>query len=217
VTNRDGTLNLAEQAAECGVSRFIFLSSIGVNGAATSGSPFRRDDPPSPHSDYAVSKLEAEIGLREIARRSKLEVVVIRSPAIYGQNAPGNFRLIQKFIKYGIPLPFGSIRNKRSLVAIENIVSFLTVCIDDERAKNELFLVSDDEDLSTLEITELLGQLVGRKPRTVKISPKILRFGLTLMGRRRAAVSLICDLQLSIEDSQKVLDWSPPFNPRILS
>lgn len=215
LTNTQGTLNLAEQAAECGVSRFIFLSSIGVNGAVTSGLPFSFDDSPSPHSPYAVSKMEAEIGLREIARRKSLDVVIIRPPAIYGKNAPGNFGLIQKFIKYGIPLPFGSIDNKRSLVSIENIVSFIKACIEHERAENELFLVSDDDDLSTLEIVELLGKLIGKKPKTVKLPLKLLWCILTILGKRKAAVSLMSDLQLDIDRSRELLEWSPPFSPRM--
>ena len=215
LTNTQGTLNLAEQAAECGVSRFIFLSSIGVNGAVTSGIPYSSNDSPSPHSPYAVSKLEAEIGLREIARRTTLDVVIIRPPAIYGKNAPGNFGLIQKFIKYGIPLPFGSIDNKRSLVAIENIVSFITVCIEHQRAENELFLVSDDNDLSTLEIVELLGKLIGKKPKTVKLPLKLLWCVLTILGKRKAAVSLMSDLQLDVVRSRELLEWSPPFSPRM--
>lgn len=215
MTNTKGTLNLAEQAAECGVSRFIFLSSIGVNGAITSGLPFSFDDSPSPHSPYAISKMEAEIGLREISRRKSLDVVIIRPPSIYGKNAPGNFGLIQKFIKYGIPLPFGSINNKRSLVAIENIVSFITVCIEHERAENELFLVSDDDDLSTLEIVELLGKLIGKKPKTVDLPLKLLWCILTILGKRKAAVSLMSDLQLDVGRSRELLEWSPPFSPRM--
>ena len=215
LTNTQGTLNLAEQAAECGVSRFIFLSSIGVNGAVTSGIPYSSNDSPSPHSPYSVSKLEAEIGLCGIARRTTLDVVIIRSPAIYGKNAPGNFGLIQKFIKYGIPLPFGSIDNKRSLVAIENIVSFITVCIEHPRAENELFLVSDDHDLSTLEIVELMGKIIGKKPKTVKLPLKLLCFILTILGQRKAAVSLMSDLQLDIARSRELLEWSPPFSPRM--
>ena len=215
LTNTQGTLNLAEQAAECGVSRFIFLSSIGVNGAVTSGLPFSFDDSPYPHSPYAVSKLEAEIGLREIARCSDLDVVIIRPPAIYGKNAPGNFGLIQKFINYGIPLLFGSIDNKRSLVAIENIVSFITVCIEHQKAKNELFLVSDDDDLSTLEIVELLGKIIGKKPNMVKLPLKLLWCILTILGKRKAAVSLMSDLQLDVDRSLELLEWSPPFSPRI--
>ena len=214
-TNMQGTLNLAEQAAECGVSRFIFVSSIGVNGAETSGLPFRPNDSPSPHSPYAVSKLEAEIGLRGIAKRTSLDVVIIRSPAIYGKNAPGNFGLIQKFIKYGIPLPFGSIDNKRSLVAIENVVSFITVCIEHQRAANELFLVSDDDDLSTLEIVELMGKLIGKKPKTVKLPLKLLWCIFTILGKRKAGVSLMSDLQLDVDRSRELLEWSPPFSPRM--
>ena len=215
LTNTQGTLNLAEQAAECGVSRFIFLSSIGVNGAVTSGIPFSPNDSPSPHSPYAVSKLEAEIGLRGIARRTTLDVVIIRPPAIYGKNAPGNFGLIQKFIKYGIPLPFGSIDNKRSLVAIENIVHFITVCIEHQSAENELFFVSDDDDLSTLEIVELLGRLIGKKSKTVKVPLKLLWCVLAILGKRRAAVSLMSDLQLDVDRSRELLEWSPPFSPRM--
>jgi nucleoside-diphosphate-sugar epimerase len=214
-TNTQGTLNLAEQAAAYGVSRFIFLSSIGVNGAVTSGFPFRANDSPSPHSPYAVSKLEAEVGLREIANRTNLDVVIIRAPAIYGRNAPGNFGLILKFIKYGIPLPFGLIYNKRSLVAIENIVSFIRVCIDHQRAANELFLVSDDDDLSTLEIAELLGKLIGKKPKTVKLPLKLLWCILTILGKRKAGVSLMSDLQLDVDRSRELLEWSPPFSPRM--
>tara|TARA_Y200000002_G_scaffold382783_1_gene401283 strand:+ start:1110 stop:2036 length:927 start_codon:yes stop_codon:yes gene_type:complete len=212
--NTEGTLNLAEQAAECGVSRFIFLSSIGVNGSMTSGIPFSSNDVPYPHSPYAVSKLEAEIGLRAIADRSSLELVIIRSPAIYGKNAPGNFGLIEKFIRLGIPLPFGSINNKRSLVAIENIVSFIIICIENKKAKNELFLVSDDEDLSTLEIIQLMGKLIGKNPRTFRLPVKLLRGMLTILGKRQAAVSLISDLQVDIDHSREVLEWSPPFSPR---
>lgn len=214
-TNTQGTLNLAEQAAECGVTRFIFLSSIGVNGAVTSGIPFSPDDVVSPHSPYAVSKYEAEIGLREIASRTSMDLVVIRSPAIYGKNAPGNFGLIEKFIRYGIPLPFGSIDNKRSLVAIENIVSFIFECIENQRAGNELFLVSDNDDLSTPEIVELMGNLIGKNPKTIKFPIKLLWSMFTLLGKRKAAVSLMADLQLDVNRSLELLEWSPPFNPRM--
>jgi nucleoside-diphosphate-sugar epimerase len=215
LTNTQGTLNLAEQAAKCGVSRFIFLSSIGVNGAVTFGIPFSPSDSPSPQSPYAVSKLEAEIGLRGIARRTTLDVVIIRPPAIYGKNAPGNFGLIEKFIRYGIPLPFGSIDNKRSLVAIENIVSFITVCIEHQRAENGLFLVSDDDDLSTLEIVKLVGKLIGKKSKTVKLPLKLLWCILTILGKRKATVSLMSDLQIDVDRSRELLEWSPPFSPRM--
>jgi nucleoside-diphosphate-sugar epimerase len=214
-TNTQGTLNLAEQAAESGVSRFIFLSSIGVNGAMTSGIPFSPNDVPSPHSPYAVSKLEAEIGLRQLASRYSMDVVIIRSPAIYGKNAPGNFGLIEKFIRYGIPLPFGSIDNKRSLVAIENIVSFIVECIENQSAKNELLFVSDNDDLSTLEVVELMGKLIEKNPKTIRFPIKLLRSIFAIIGKRKAADSLMEDLQLDADRSLELLKWSPPFNPRM--
>ena len=214
LTNTQGTLNLAEQALECGVFRFVFVSSIGVNGAMTSGEPFTNKDLPSPHSPYAVSKMEAEQSLIELSKRTNLEVVIIRSPAIYGKNAPGNFGLIKKLIKYGVPLPVGSIHNKRSLVSIENIVSFIMLCIDHPKVANEIFLVSDGDDLSTLEVVELMGKLIGKKAKTVKCSPQLLWFILTILGKRKTAVSLMLDLQLNIDRSRTLLEWSPPFNPR---
>ena len=215
-TNTIGTLNLAEQAANSGVSRFIFLSSIGVNGAATSGMPFNVDDSPSPHSPYAVSKLEAEIGLRAIAKRTSLDVVIIRPPAIYGKNAPGNFGLIEKFIRIGIPLPVGSINNKRSLVAIENVVSFIAVCIEHNKAVNKLFFVSDNEDLSTREIVQLMGKIIGKKPKIVKLPLKFLWFMFKRLDRQKSGGSLMLDLQLDIDHSLELLGWSPPFSPKVV-
>lgn len=216
VVNVSGTLNLAEQAAAFGVSRFIFLSSIGVNGSMTSGQPFNPDDIPLPHSPYAVSKLEAETGLLDIAKRTNLDIVIIRSPAIYGINAPGNFGLIEKFIKCGIPLPVGSIHNKRSLVAIKNLVNFIALCIDHEKAANELFFVSDNEDLSTLEVVKLMGKLLGKKPIITKFPLVCLWFIFNILGKQKAGESLMTDLQLDIGRSREVLGWSPPFNPKEL-
>lgn len=213
--NTLGTLNLAEQAAEYGISRFIFLSSIGVNGAVTSGLPFTPNDPPFPHSPYAVSKLEAEIGLRKIGERTNLEVVIIRAPAIYGENAPGNFGLIARFVKYGIPLPVGSICNSRSLVAIKNLVNFITLCIEHQKAANELFLVSDNEDLSTIEVVKLMGKLVGKKPKIVKFSLRLLWFIFKCLGKHKAGESLMADLQLDSDLCWELLEWSPPFSPKV--
>ncbi|MDC1322467.1 NAD-dependent epimerase/dehydratase family protein [Pseudomonadales bacterium] len=214
--NTSGTLNLAEQAAASGVSRFIFLSSIGVNGGETAGLPFNTYDAPHPHSAYAISKLEAEIGLLEIAKRTNLDVVIIRSPAIYGKNAPGNFGLIERFIKYGIPLPVGSIDNKRSLVAIKNLVSFITLCIEHQKAANGLFFVSDNEDLSTLEVVKLMGALVGKKPSIIKCPLICLRFIFKVLGKQKAGESLMSNLQLDSDRSGELLGWSPPFSPKKL-
>ena len=214
LTNTAASLNLAEQAADCGVSRFIFLSSIGVNGAVTSGVPFKSDDVPLPHTPYAISKLEAEIGLQLIAKRTNMEVVIIRSPAVYGKSAPGNFGLIEQFIKYNIPLPLGSINNKRSLVCIQNLVSFIALCIVNDKAANRLFLVSDNEDLSTPEIVELMGRLVKKAPKLIQFPLKPLWFIFNLIGKQKAAQSLMTDLQLDISCTRELLGWNPPFDPR---
>jgi len=213
--NTVATLNLAEQAAKCGVARFIFLSSIGVNGAYTTGVPFRSDDVTSPHSPYAVSKYEAEIGLKLISKREKMEVVIIRAPAIYGVNAPGNFGLIEKFIRNGIPLPLGSIKNKRSLVSMENLVSLISVCIKHEKAGNRVLLVSDDNDLSTPEIVRLLSKLVNKEAKLVNIPIKFLKIIFWVLGRAKSGESLMGDLVLDSKPTQDLLGWSPPFNPRL--
>lgn len=212
--NTLGTLNLAEQAAELGISRFIFLSSIGVNGAFTSGQPFTPNDPPFPRSPYAISKLEAEIGLRKISERTNLEVVIIRAPAVYGKNAPGNFRLLAQFIKYGLPLPVGSIYNRRSLVAVKNLVSFIALCIEHQKARNRLFIVSDNEDLSTVEVVKLMGKFVGKKPRIIKFSLILLRFMFKCLGKHKVGESLLEDLQVDSDLCQELLEWSPAFSPR---
>ena len=216
LTNTSATLNLAEQAARCGVSRFIFLSSIGVNGSKTADKIFHYNDSPSPHSPYAVSKFEAEIGLREIAERTNLDVVIIRSPAIYGRNAPGNFCLLVKCIRYGLPIPVGSIRNKRSLVSVENIVSFIIACVEHKGAANELFLISDGEDLSTIQLLNVLGKLVGKKPVIFRFSLKFLRFLFMLLGKIKAGESLMENLQLDSKRSRDLLNWTPPFSPKTL-
>ena len=216
LTNTSATLNLAEQAAACGVSRFIFLSSIGVNGNKTDKKIFHYNDSPSPHSPYAVSKFEAEIGLREISERTNLEVVIIRSPAIYGKNAPGNFGLLEKFIRYGLPIPVGSIRNKRSLVSVENIVSFIIACIEHKAAANKLFLISDGEDLSTIQLLNVLGKLVRKKPVIFKFSLKLLRLLFICLGKKKAGESLMENLQLDSKRSRDLLNWTPPFSPKTL-
>ncbi len=212
--NTLGTLNLAEQAAELGISRFIFLSSIAVNGAFTSGLPFTPNDPPFPHSPYAMSKLEAEIGLRKLSKRSNLEVVIIRAPAVYGKNAPGNFRLLAQFIRYGIPLPVGSICNRRSLVSIKNLVSFIVLCIEHQKVENKLFIVSDNEDLSTVEVVKLMGKFVGKKPRIIKFSLILLRFIFKCLGKQKVGQSLMEDLQVDSDLCEELLGWSPPFSPK---
>ena len=162
-TNCLGTLNLAKQAANFGVKRFIFLSSIKVNGERTQPNmPFRFDDLRKAEDDYAKSKAEAEIGLLQIAKESQLEVVIIRSPLVYGPGVKANFEALLKLASKNLPLPFGSIKNKRGFVAIDNLASLIISCIDHPKAANQLFLVSDDNDISTSELFTIMVEAFGK-------------------------------------------------------
>ena len=162
--NTDLTLNLARQAATAGVKRFIFLSSIRVDGNQNS-KPFLESDASNPQEPYAISKHEAEQGLFKLAERTDLEVVIIRPPLVYGVNAPGNFGRLLHWVnaKYPIPLPFGSINNSRSLVALDNLVDFIILCISHKKAANEVFLISDREDLSTTQLLRKIANTFDKK------------------------------------------------------
>ncbi|MDG1164693.1 MAG: NAD-dependent epimerase/dehydratase family protein, partial [Porticoccaceae bacterium] len=194
--NTLGSLNLAKQAITSGISRFVFVSSIGVNGAITKGSPFCVESAVEPHSPYAVSKLEAEVGLMQLVRNSSMELVIIRPPAIYGQNAPGNFGLIEKAVRWRVPLPFGSLNNKRSLIHLINLSDFIEVCVIHPKAANELFIVADNHDLSTAEIIRVMGTIVGVPAKIFRFPVIMIKLFFTLIGRRKAGDSLLLDLQV---------------------
>jgi nucleoside-diphosphate-sugar epimerase len=211
--NTDATLNLAEQAFKAGVKKFIFLSSIGVNGSSTNGVPYTINDTPLPHSPYAISKFEAEKGLDEISKRTGLQVIIIRSPAIYGKNAPGNFGLIEKFIRKGIPMPVGLINNKRSLVSIENLTDFISVIAAHPKKIEGVFFVSDGCDLSTLEIVKIMGEIIDKKARIFRFPLVILNLFFSLLGKKKSGDSLMLDFQFDISVSLKALEWDPPFKP----
>jgi nucleoside-diphosphate-sugar epimerase len=166
--NVQGTLNLARQAAAAGVRRFVFVSSIKVNGEATQpGSPFTADDAPAPLDAYGVSKMEAEQGLREIARQTGMEVVIIRPPLVYGPGVKANFSAMMRWLKRGVPLPLGAIHNQRSLVALDNLVDLIVTCLTHPAAANQTFLVSDGEDVSTTELLRRMGQAMGHPARLI--------------------------------------------------
>jgi nucleoside-diphosphate-sugar epimerase len=214
--NTLGSLNLAKQAIASGISRFVFVSSIGVNGAVTKNARFCVDSVVGPHSPYAVSKLEAEVGLKQLLRNSSTELVIIRPPAIYGKNAPGNIGLIEKAIRLGVPLPFGSVNNKRSLIHLINLSDFIEVCINHPKAANDLFVVDDNHDLSTAEIIRLMGAIVGVPARMFRFPEIMIKLLFTLIGRRKAGDSLLLDLQVDSEYARKLLNWSPPIDPKDL-
>jgi nucleoside-diphosphate-sugar epimerase len=211
LVNTQATLDMARAAAVAGVRRFIFISSIGVNGGETKGRAFRHDDTPHPHSDYAIAKQEAEEGLALISRGSGLEVVVIRPPLVMGPAAKGNLGLLAKVVGKGLPLPFGSVtRNRRDLVSLDTLASLISVCIDHSAAAGETFLVCDGAPRSTRQIVEKIGGFVGRKPRFLPMPPEFLGLGLKIIGRGSLASQLLGDLEVDIGHTRKTLGWAPP-------
>lgn len=209
--NVDGTLNLARQAAAAGVRRFVFISSIKVNGESTQvGRPFTAADVPAPGDPYGQSKLEAELGLRRLAAVTGMEFVIIRPPLVYGSGVRANFAALMAAVAKGIPLPLGALRNRRSLVGIANLVDLISVCLTHPQAKNQLFLASDGEDVSTPELIRRLAQALGRPARLLPVPPSLLWLGAKLLGRGESIGRLSESLQVDIEYTRKQLQWSPP-------
>lgn len=209
--NVAGTLNFARQAADEGVKRFIFISSIGVNGAETFTTPFGVLDEPAPHSMYALSKYEAELGLQVLASETRIEVVVIRPPLVYGPDAPGNFGVLVRWLKRGLPLPLGAItQNRRSLVALDNLVDLILTCAQHPMAANQTFLVSDGEDLSTTELLKRIGNAMKQPARLLPVPAGLLALAANSLGKKRISQSLLGSLQVDISNTRKTLNWEPP-------
>jgi nucleoside-diphosphate-sugar epimerase len=209
--NVAGTLNLAAQASEAGVERFVFLSSIGVNGNANT-SAFSETDLPRPEGDYAQSKLEAEQGLWDIQRRTGMEIVILRPPLVYGPDAPGNFNSLVRWVQKGVPLPLGAINNKRSLVALDNLVDLIITCIDHPAAANQVFLAGDGQDVSTTELLRGVGQAMGKPARLIPVPAGMLTFGAGLLGKKAVAQRLLGSLQVDISKARNLLGWEPPLS-----
>lgn len=209
--NVRGTLNLARQAAAEGVRRFLFISSIKVNGEYTVlGRPFTADDPPAPVDPYGVSKREAEDDLRQLAVESGMEVVIIRPPLVYGPGVKANFLSMMRWLNRGIPLPLGAMYNQRSLVALDNLVNLIVTCIEHPAAANQIFLVSDGEDLSTTELLKRMGRMLGRPARLLPIPPSMLELGAAMLHKRELSKRLCRSLQVDITKTRACLNWSPP-------
>jgi nucleoside-diphosphate-sugar epimerase len=206
-----GTLNLASQAAAAGIKRFVFISSIGVNGSQTSvGKPFSEADHPEPHNAYALSKWEAEQGLVKIAAETGLDVVIIRPPLVYGCNAPGNFGSLTHAVQCGWPLPLGSVHNQRSLVALDNLVDFIVTCISHPQAANHTFLVSDGQDLSTTELVRGMAKANGVSARLLPVPVWALKVGASLLGKGDEVQRLCGNLHVDISKARNLLGWVPP-------
>jgi UDP-N-acetyl-alpha-D-quinovosamine dehydrogenase len=208
--NVEGTLNLARQAVAASVRRFVFLSTIKVNGDRTEpGVPFKADDPPAPTDPYAISKWEAENGLRDLASRTGLEVVIIRPPLVYGPGVKANFLGMMRWLRKGLPLPFGAVKNSRSFVALENLVDLLGTCARHPGAANQIFLASDGEDLSTSALLSRLAMALGRPARLIPVPMPALRGAALLLGKREVFDRLCSSLQVEISKNRQLLSWVP--------
>tara|TARA_R110001583_G_scaffold25289_1_gene91640 strand:+ start:13966 stop:14916 length:951 start_codon:yes stop_codon:yes gene_type:complete len=209
--NVAGTLNLARQAAAAGIRRFVFISSIKVNGEQTLlDTCFTANDLPAPEDPYGISKWEAEEGLQKISHQTGMEVVVIRPPLVYGPSVKGNFASMIKLVDSGLPLPFGAVHNKRSLVALDNLVDLIITCIDHPGAANQTFLVSDGEDVSTTQLFQGVAKAMGKPSRLIPVPASLLQFGATLLGKKAVAQRLLGSLQVDISHTCKCLNWTPP-------
>jgi len=211
--NVSGTLNLARQAKAAGVKRFIYLSSIKVNGEITKPkSPFSSEQQPAPVDPYAISKYEAETGLLQLVAEVGFDVVIIRPPLVYGPGVKANFQLMLDWLSRGIPLPFGGIDNQRSLLALDNLIDLITICVDHPAAKNQIFLAADGEDLSTTELLQRLANALGRPIRLFPLPLKLLEIGAILLGKRTLTQRLCGSLQVDISKAREVLGWTPPLS-----
>jgi len=208
--NADGTLNLARQATRAGVKRFIFISSVKVNGEYNSlGEHFKPDDNFVPDDPYGLSKYEAEQGLLALAERTGMEVVIIRPPLVYGPDVKANFASMIKWVNRGVPFPFGAIHNKRSLVALDNLVSFIIYCIDHPKAANEVFIISDGEDVSTTELLQRVAKAFGKRCLLIPIPVWLMTLAAKLIGKEDMANRLFSSLQVDNSKACDLLGWKP--------
>jgi nucleoside-diphosphate-sugar epimerase len=209
--NVDGTLHLARQAAQAGVKRFIFISSIKVNGEfSPEGKPFIEKVDSAPTDLYGQSKYQAELGLKEIASQTGLEIIIIRPPLVYGPGVKANFATMMKWVKKGIPLPLGAVKNQRSLVYIDNLVDLIITCCDHPNAAGEVFLVSDGYDVTTTQLLKSIAYHMECPARLLPIPTSLMTTCFRLMGKQALAQRLFGSLQLDITKTTDKLGWKPP-------
>jgi nucleoside-diphosphate-sugar epimerase len=211
--NVDGTLALARQAVDAGVKRFVFISSIKVNGELTMpGQKFTPHDAPRPLDPYGMSKANAETGLQEIALGTKMELVIIRPPLVYGPGVKANFHNMMRWLRRGVPLPFGGIRNQRSLVGLDNLVDFIKTCIDHPAAADQIFLAGDGQDMSTPELLRRVATAMGTKARLLPFPEQFLHAAAFMLGKPAVAERLCSSLQIDISATEMLLGWQPPIS-----
>ncbi len=209
--NVEAAVSLARQAVRAGVKRFVFLSSVKVNGEETApGRSFTAQDPPAPEDLYGASKLEAERALRGVADQTGLDLVIIRPSLVYGPGVAGNFAQLVRWVARGLPLPFAAVDNKRTLLALPNLVDLIKTVLASAGASNAILLAGDGEDVSTPQLLTAIGRGLGRPARLLPCPPRLLSAAATLIGKREMARKLLGSLQLDIRPTQARLDWSPP-------
>ena len=210
-TNVELTLRLARQAIASGARRFVFLSSIKVNGESTApGNPFRAESPASPQDAYAQSKFEAEQALLRLSQETGLQVVIIRTPLVYGPGVRANFQSMMRWLRRGVPLPFGAIDNRRTLVALDNLVDLIETCVRHPAAANETFLAGDAQSLSTTELLQSLAKGMGRTAWLLPVPVRLLRGVAELSGQGRIYQRLCGSLEVDIGKARELLGWEPP-------
>lgn len=209
--NVEATLNLARAAAASGVKRFIYISSIKVNGEGTPpGTAYNAEDVPAPIDPYGISKLEAEQGLQALAADTGMELVIIRPVLVYGPGVKANFLSMMRWLYRGVPLPLGAVHNYRSLVAVDNLVDFIVTCSDHPAAANQVFLVSDGEDVSTTQLLRKLATALGKPARLLPIPVWLMSGVAALLGQRALSDRIFGSLQVDISKNRQLLDWVPP-------
>ena len=209
VVNLDATINLARQAHASGVRRFVFVSSVKVNGEATHGQPYRSDATPAPCDPYGVSKMEAEEALLAFGHESGLEVVIVRPPLVYGPGVKANFLNLIKLVQLGLPLPFGLAKGMRSMVAVDNLVDLLILCTTHPQAPGGIFLVSDGCDLTVRELVESIALATRKKVWMLPVPPAVMRGAARLVGKSGVADRLLGSLQVDIGTTRERLGWVP--------
>ncbi|MBB5367751.1 MULTISPECIES: SDR family oxidoreductase [unclassified Janthinobacterium] len=207
--NVAATMNLARQAHMNGVKRFVFVSSVKVNGEATGQRPFSSADQPAPLDPYGISKLEAETALQEFARNSGMELVIIRPPLVYGPGVRANFQLLMKLVQRGVPLPLGSVDNRRSMVALDNLVDLLILCCSHGAAPGQIFMVSDDHDVSVSTLLHMLARAMGKRPRLLSVPTSWIAAAAALLGKSTQADRVLGSLQVDITHTKQTLNWKP--------
>lgn len=211
--NTKASVTLARQAVDAGVGRYVFLSSIGVNGRSTTR-PFTEESPCRPHSDYAMSKYEAELALAEIAHQSTLDLVVVRAPLVYGSQAPANFRQLVRLVAKLSLLPFGLVANARSLVHVENLAGLIELCCRQPQAAGEIFLASDEPPVSIRELTHLIAQNLDKRIWQLPVPVGLMRLAACLIGRPQLASQLFDDLEVDSAKARTLLQWEPAADVR---